>query len=273
MEKIFLEDVYQHPHDLPPIVAIDLRVQIFLILSRLGKSNSYNNKDDILAYWSKIVNNPLPWLPDHPKGYRVCLLDDMKDTNGNYWRNAYHAAYKKGRAEKSESYNLAHDVITEYLEQEYCPIPVFKEYGFEADDFAGCLFRNKLPSLSRTMFLSTVDTDWLQLVDDERDIVWANCRTHAPRLRTEYEVHNYFASSGYVVYFPEEVIENKYQYGDKTDNYGAGTDKAIIDLRDPPMKPDPTPVIKFLEGTESNICEEHVKRANFWLASRGIGIL
>lgn len=273
MDNIFLEEVYKHKYDLPPIVAVDLRVQIFLILHRLGKHNSYNHPDDILAYWSKIVNNPLPWLPQHPSGYRVCLLDDCKDEQGNYWRNELHNEYKKGRSPKSENYNLAHEVITKYLEQEGCPIPVFKQETFEADDFAGCLFREKLPNRKRTMFLSTVDTDWLQLVDDKRDILWANCRDFAPRLRSEYEVHNYFAAQGYAVFYPEEVIENKYQHGDKTDNYAAGTTKDIIDLRNPPMKPDPTEVIKFLEGKKSNTFPEHIKQANAWLASRGIGIL
>lgn len=273
MDNIFLDDVYEHKYELPPIVAIDLRVQIFLILHKLAKYDSYNEPDDVLAYWSKIINNPLPWLPKrHPAGYRVCLLDDYKNDEGDYWRNGFYADYKKGRPPKSEGYNLAHAVITDYLSQDYCPIPVFKQETFEADDFAGCLFREKQGD-ERTLFLSTVDTDWLQLVDDNRDILWANCRHNAPRLRSEYEVHNYFASQGYSVFFPEEVIENKHQFGDKTDNYGPGTTKAIIDLRNPPVQPDPTEVRKFLAGTEANTCDEHIRRANIWLAKRGIGIL
>ena len=272
MQEIKFEDVFTHDYLEPPVVVIDLRVEIFMIMSKIRDVPECDQADAILAHWSRKINNPLPWLPMPETGYRVCLVDDYKDEEGNYWRNSYFPEYKKGRPEKPKAYNAAHDIILRYLAPVECPIPVFRQKGFEADDFAGVFFREKDPLMfdQRQMILNTVDTDWMQLIDDNKGILWATPHPkHLPRLRSEFEIYVYFKRLGLLAYSPEDVVKLKYEKGDPTDNYGPGSPMEIITLREPPLVPHFAPLKCFLESSSSNTSYDHHQQATNWLWRKG----
>lgn len=268
-----------------PIAIIDLRVALFDILANYeqARSSIINVNDWAKAMWAMRLHRPLPWLKHQPvAGYRVIVVDDFKSTEyGNYWRNIElerggFETYKGNRsaswAARPEGYNLLLDCLYDYLAKTDCPIKIFRQEGFEADDWAGVAYRAKKKS-SRPMFLVTVDTDWSQLVDDKKSILFASTRPYKPRLRSEYECIMWAKKKGMLIHHPREIANLKAEYGDPADCLAPGSPIGVISLIEPTRTPNEA-LCKELEAELNiktpNTNKKHLELASAWLARQGM---
>lgn len=277
---IYLEDVYEFDSAIVPICIIDLRVHLFTILESYFRHSArlMLNKDLyqnwLLAKWALLLNKPLPWLANQPeKGWFVIVVDDFKGPDGTYWRNEYVLAeglprYKGNRniADRPEAYYTIHQTVLDYLATPECPIPLFREEGFEADDWAGVAYRQT--DGSTPIFLNTVDNDWLQLTDDEKKIIFACSKFYRPRLRTEYEALMWAKKQGWLLHSPRQIADKKSVYGDSGDNLMPNSPIGVIDLVLPsklPSKKARNKLGKLLKPKYSNTSEKHAEAAYCWL--------
>lgn len=280
-----LENVLQITDHVPTVI-IDLRVLLFEILgSYKVNSDKFTDNPELkktwmTVKWSIIFNNPLPWLENQPPlGWNVIVVDDQKNPEGTYWRNELlepngFPRYKGNRnyADRPETYYELHQSALSYLSNPKCPIPVFRQEGFEADDWAGLACGAKEED-GRYLFLATVDTDWSQLVDDKKQILFASTRNYAPRLRSEYEVFMWAKKKGWLIKDTKEIVDLKVTYGDSADNLEAGSPRSVICLSEPARTPSPAKqreLFKCLTKTEANNNRRHYENAVLWLAKNGL---
>ena len=280
MNKILLEHVYEFDNAKVPIVVFDLRVHLFSILESYFKHSArlMLNKDLyvnwLYAKWALLLNKPLPWLANQPaKGWYVIVVDDFKSADGTYWRNDIVLAedlprYKGNRniEDRPEAYFTIHQTVLDYLATPECPIPLFREQSFEADDWAGVVARQTKGT--NPIFLNTVDNDWLQLVNDDKQILFACSKFYKPRLRTEYEALMWAKKQGWLIDTPKLIADKKAIYGDAGDNLMPGSPIGVIDL----LKPNKLPSLanrqklgKLLQPKYSNTSEAHAEAAYLWL--------
>lgn len=267
-----LEEVFEHSCELPPLVIVDLRVILYCICPLAPEASNQTQQvyfDWQKCVWVEFLNNPLKWLPEHKAGYRVVVVDDYRD-NGKYWRNLVCEekglpVYKGNRdPERPFGYDELHSAALEYLESEHTEIPVFREQGFEADDFAGLVYHFcKQNFIKRETFLVTTDTDWSQLVSDNLQIYMANPKPYYPRLRSNVEVLDYAMTknNGITIFNPKEISWVKHMRGDVADNLLPGSPIGLFDLINPIYKPNSDEFYKYLSQTDSNIKPEQSKGA------------
>jgi hypothetical protein len=201
----------------------------------------------IKACWAIWLNRGPEILPYNPHTYLV--ISDRKDQTGGYWRNGeinkdprmsrFNIEYKGNRSSSvSEKFSLIDQIGQLYL-RKYGQ-KFFEAPGFEADDFAGAIYRifrdRKAPS-PRKVFLHTSDRDWSQLVDNSLEIYWANVRNPHPkeviqeRLAHERHVieHTLYRLSEYITH-PSQLPIAKARKGDIGDNLPPGTPVEYFDL-------------------------------------------
>jgi 5'-3' exonuclease len=168
----------------------------------------------------------------------LLIVDDRKDSTGNYWRQHWidsrqqGFSYKGGRKEKPENYDLWYNtglaVAAEFS------IPVLASPGLEADDWAGAIYRN-----CTNITFVTIDQDWAQLVNDDKTIKMlctGNWRKHSS-LKDEAEVLSYYLEKDIVIASPRDIVELKMIDGDSGDNLARGSSRELIDLVENPMVP------------------------------------
>lgn len=277
---ILLEDVYEFDKDIVPICIIDCRVALFSILESYFRNQArlMLNKELysswLLAKWALLLNRPMSWLANSPaKGWFVIVVDDFKGEDGAYWRNEIVLAeglprYKGNRniADRPEAYFQLHQSVLDYLASPECPIPLFREQTFEADDWAGVAYRKT--NGKNPIFLHTVDNDWLQLADDEKQIIFACSKFYKPRLRTEYEALMWCKKQGWVLDHPSKIADMKAIYGDAGDNLMPNSPIGVIDLINPIKQPaikEQDRMAKLLNPKYSNTSENHAEAAYTWL--------
>jgi len=144
-------------------------------------------------------------LPD-----KVVLLKDSKP----YWRTEVYPEYKANRVSKDDP---AFQYYSKMLERDFSHIPLISSVGLEADDLAGLICRLS-PGKERIVLL-TSDSDWLQLVDDRRRIVWSNFKSYPTHIWDEPRVRSKVLSKeGNWISHPRELAIIKYMKGDRSDN-------------------------------------------------------
>jgi 5'-3' exonuclease len=173
------------------------------------------------------------------------LIDSYNQHGRNYWKSQLYPEYKSKRIDK--------DTLWAFV------LSVFKSVDansvevnlFEADDIAGTICNIwKKNRLGEKLYLLTVDSDWMGLVDDEHKIEWLNIGVHDPRHRTKKHVYNwlYYAwhrqskkkqqlwkPTIYSEFTCDQIWQWKSAVGDKADNLPAGSDIRLIDLLRSPM--------------------------------------
>lgn len=284
--QVKLETVFEH-ETTNPYVVIDCRVQVFQILSKLTyfiqnyaelKDQPYEvGSEDYQvlllnlakAYWMSILNDPLPWLPSPKKGYKVLVVDDWKYANGVYWRSNHVDSYKGNRdpSSRPDLYYQIYDQFNQLMENPKCKIPVLRQEGFEADDFAGLLWNEwkEIPEKRRqNLFLLSVDGDWKQLVVP--GCYFACARPNAFRLQSTYEVQREYFQKGIILRDTYQIVDHKVAYGDASDNLFANSPRSVIDLREPGEKPslDVKPFLKTGVNTNKNHAKSGQKHIEQW---------
>lgn len=254
-----------------PLVLVDFQVicwDIFRHLEFFSAEHLYSEKtlrQIIKAMWAVKLNRGPDMIPLH--NYRVVVVSDMHDpTTKTYWRgkeilndprikecwknhceksktdiSAIPLDYKGSRAkEKPEMWSEVFKIGWEYSSKFF---PSYRFAGFEADDWAGELYRvvHKSPKLSisarRQKFLLTIDRDWSGLVDSEKNIFWANTRYPRPnekiqnRLASDFEVieHTEYKLKRNIN-TPKELYQIKSEEGEFSDNLPPGSPLEYINL-------------------------------------------
>ncbi len=212
--------------------------------------------------WARHLNQGPVCIAAPTLEYRLVLAMDTKFENGGYWRteeiwqdeeiqstlDSYGKTgkYKGDRKPKSDAFLELYDAGMNYIK--LAGFTQLTEVGFEADDFAGLVYRRfkhlkdqKEISWEESLVLWTVDRDWSQLVDDHYKIVFAN--TRVPRetepcqkqLVCNSEVARHTAwKYDYSITHPAELLEVKVLQGDWGDNLPPGECSRIyMDLLNP----------------------------------------
>lgn len=318
-QRVSLEQVYRHKQPVQhgvPLCILDFRVAVHAILQRAlefaervgvdlpltepdENGKQWHDTDSLVdhdlwpdwvrASWAIRLNRGPDMLPRCP--YRVIVVDDSKlqldDGRTVYWRGLVFPAYKAGRSTEAARDNcyksirdIGHALITEL------GLPFYSKVLYEADDWAGLCYRLKLAAektsllWTREMFLSTVDSDWLQLVDDSASILWANTGPWASRLKNEAETRAYVLKRmGLRIEKPSEIASVKQRQGDDADNLPAGSDLELFDLcnanadYDLSTSPEAVDLLADLTNPASNNVHKHLLKAVQWCSSHGLPLI
>lgn len=253
---IALEDVYRVDYSQGcPLVVLDLRVLIWRITHRFmelyGNLPEQRFKNWIKCQAAISLNNPIPYI-SFPYGFRLIVVDDIKDEKfshegdigeGNYWRNEYcrelglpeYKGNRGGDQAKPDFYKGVYEGFLEYIG--LSGVPYFADAGWEADDWASLICKYHRERCSgRHLLLSTVDSDWLQLVSDSDKIFWCSPRTfgHRSKMRGFVEAVEY-SQKMYArpLCSPKAIALIKQELGDKSDNLLPGSPLGLFDLIEP----------------------------------------
>ena len=257
-----------------PLTIIDFRVHLHFIL---GKVAEYSQAVDfglppkgdserwlewelallateefavwLRAAWTQRLMRGPDMLPQ--TSHRVVVVDDARGERG-YWRNLELTSYKGDRSSvRSPMYAAVKDAG--YAQMIRYELPVFSKKLFEADDWAGAVYRLKLHACKvapdsclaqRELFYSTVDGDWMQLVDDASRQYWANTGPWVSRLKNEAETRSYVRKKlGVAIKHPNEIARAKHIAGDLGDCLPAGSPIELFELTTAHHE-------HFLEGSE-----------------------
>ena len=257
--------------DISPLVLVDFQVicwDIFRHLEFFNAEHTYSEntlKQIIKAMWAVKLNRGPDMLPI--LNYRVIVVSDMHEPGTkNYWRGTeilqdprirqcwesycnsskidiatIPLDYKGSRTkEKPEMWSNVFEIGWQYSSKFF---PSYRSAGFEADDWAGELYRivHKAPDLSvstrRHKFLLTIDRDWSGLVSSAKNIYWANTRYPRSnekiqnRLATETEVLEHTEHKlKRIINSPAELYQIKAEEGEFSDNLPPGSPIEYIDL-------------------------------------------
>ena len=195
------------------------------------------------------------WLQLHPPGdvvskfpgkWLVVVADDGSAVHPDYpdprkpvyWRHVEALrtsapfTYKDGRKNKSNRWYRTNDLGARICK--HSCIPILKERWFEADDVIGYL-ASTAPEHIKKLGIYTVDSDLLQLVDEEPGTVfWYNVNRHEPRLRWAQESLEYWQRREKVLLNNvREIVQHKATHGDRSDSIPPNTDAGFIDLLNP----------------------------------------
>ena len=215
------------------------------------------------AVWAVKLNRGPDMLPRHD--YRVVVVSDKRFVDqGTYWRGvevlkderieacweeycekkgldieATPTGYKGNRRDKDDGFYRVHQIGWEYATKY---LPCFKQEGYEADDWAGALYREVRDGTDKVLrerqkLLFTIDRDWSGLVDEDKNIWWANTRYPGSRERIQERLagedqvilHTQM-KMGYDIGHPIEIFAAKAEAGELGDNLPPGAPIEYIDL-------------------------------------------
>lgn len=193
----------------------------------------------INSLWSFYLNNGSAYLPKSMTDCYVVTVTDSKP----YWRSLYFPEYKAGRTPKTDLHNEVVKLGIKYHEDR--GIPLLSLPTYEADDLVGTIVklrirdqRNKGILKDTDLHLFTVDSDWLQLVDDSLGIIWVNSAHWEPRIRDEKRFLEWFEKrfgkdakkKNIGVSKPQDLVVYKVVTGDSSDGLPPGISPYFIDL-------------------------------------------
>jgi hypothetical protein len=147
--------------------------------------------------------------------------------------------YKGNRRDKDDDFYRVHEIGWEYATKYF---PCYKKAGYEADDWAGALYREVRDSSDtilreRQKLLYTIDRDWSGLVDESKNIWWANTRYPGPRERIQERlagedqvILHTKLKLGFDINHPLEIFAAKAEAGELGDNLPPGAPIEYIDL-------------------------------------------
>lgn len=267
-----LESNFQFINNPAPLVVVDFHVYLHDILrwfeEKIENSFKPEVEDKLLkGAWALKVNRGPDMLPRH--SYRIVVVADSRfpDT-GNYWRDRFMKEstdvqsaweqyaetqnkklvdipthYKGTRGEKTDNFWRVFHIGWTYCNEYF---PTFSQQGFEADDIAGAVYRLSRDSgadsvvTQRQIFLSTLDRDWSQLVDEEHKVYFANTRVPFPKEKIQERlvgnqgvIEHTLHRMGYKLDHPRNLPEWKVKHGDMGDNLPPGSPKCLFDLCEP----------------------------------------
>jgi hypothetical protein len=243
----------------------------------------------IRACWAIKLNRGPDMLPRTP--YRVIVVDDNKvqldDGRTVYWRGLVYSLYKAGRSSETSRdtcyksiRDIGHVTIAEL------GFSIYSKPLYEADDWAGVAHRLKLAAdrdsllWSRELYYSTVDSDWLQLVDDESGQLWANTGPWPSRLKNESETRAYVLKRmGVRITKPYEIAAVKQHQGDTADDLPAGSNLSLFDLcnanpcYDLAKSVEASSLLSDLSKAEANTSFKHLQTAVQWCSANGLPVV
>jgi len=254
-----------------PLVVWDFNVAVFHVINWYEKiSGSFKPEVEeklVKGAFALHINRGPDMLPRH--SYRMLFVADKRfEETSNYWRNnvmqtcpvvkqawinhaerekvefnTLNTDYKGTRGEKTDEfyfvYNICRNYATEYF-------PFFEAEGYEADDFAGAVYRLSRDSgekeivRRRQIFLATLDRDWSQCVDETHKIYFANTRYPFPNEKiqerlvgNEGVIEHTAHRMGYDITHPSQLAKHKVLHSDMGDNLPKGTPIELFDLCEP----------------------------------------
>ena len=261
------------------------------------------------AIWAIKLNRGPDMLPLH--NHRIVVVSDKRFIEqGAYWRgvevlkderieacweeyaeskgldmNEMALGYKGNRRDKDDNFYQVHEIGWEYATKYF---PCFKEEGYEADDWAGALYREVRDGTNtvlreRQKLLYTIDRDWSGLVDESKNIWWANTRYPGPRERIQERLagedqvilHTQM-KLGFDINHPIEIFAAKAEAGELGDNLPPGAPIEYIDLTETHPKyvlercnqwPD---FLEAVSETDGNVHTDHYNKSIEALAKIGI---
>jgi hypothetical protein len=267
-----LETNFKLDNNPTPLVVVDFHVMLWDVLRWFeekieGSFNAEVEDKLIKGAWALKVNRGPDMLPRHT--YRIVIVADsrFRDT-GNYWRGRYMTesdvvqqawqnyaekegknlseiptSYKGTRGEKTETFWRVFNIGWKYVNEHF---PVFSQEGFEADDIAGAIYRVSRDgspdsiARKRQIFLSTLDRDWSQLVDEEHRVYFANTRHCFPNEKIQERlvgnqgvIEHTKHKMGFDLDHPKNLADWKVKHGDMGDNLPPGSPKCLFDLCEP----------------------------------------
>jgi hypothetical protein len=266
-----LEQIIVLERNPPPLVVWDFNVAVFHVIKWYEKiSGSFKKEVEeklIKGAFALHINRGPDMLPRHT--YRMIFVADKRFSDShNYWRNNVmqtcpivkqawidHAEkekvdyatlkkdYKGTRGDKSEEFWFVYNICREYATTYF---PFFELEGYEADDFAGAVYRLSRDSeeesivRKRQIFLATLDRDWSQCVDEAHKIYFANTRSPFPSEKiqerlvgNEGVIEHTAHKMGYDITHPSQLSQFKVLHSDMGDNLPKGTPVELFDLCEP----------------------------------------
>jgi hypothetical protein len=272
IDRPHLEKLIVLDHNPAPVVVVDFHVYLHDVLrwyeDKIEGSFSTEVEEKLIkGAWALKVNRGPDMLPRH--SYRIVVVADsrFKDT-GNYWRDKYMTEstvvtqaweqyaekegkklteipthYKGHRKDKTDNFWRVFDIGWKYVNEYF---PTFSQEGFEADDIAGAIYRISRDggpdsvARKRQIFLSTIDRDWSQLVDESHKVYFANTRVPFPKEKIQERlvgeqgvVEHTKHKMGFDLDHPKNLADWKVLHGDLGDNLPPGSPKCLFDLCEP----------------------------------------
>lgn len=262
----------------------------------------------VKALWAVKINRGPDMLPVH--NYRTVIVSDKRfEQYGSYWRGVeinrdermeivweeycegrgtnvkdVATGYKGNRRDKDDNFYQIVEIGWDYATKYF---PCYKEEGYEADDWAGAIYRYSRDSKGvcrdRQILLSTVDRDWSQLVDESHKIFWANTRYPGPKeriqerlagedqvlLHTEMKLRVQIES-------PRYLAHAKQAQGDLGDNLPPGSPLEYFDLCEPHPKykvekfKEYSDLLVNLDNPDPNMQFDHLKASQEALGKIGL---
>ncbi|NDB65943.1 MAG: hypothetical protein EB168_09805 [Euryarchaeota archaeon] len=261
------EDAFRLDRTPAPLVINDFMVTVWNVFSFI---NDYRHlySPEVLdkvtkAAWAIKLNRGPDMLPMHD--YRVVVVSDKRfEASGTYWRGVEvlkderieacweeyceakgldiketEIGYKGNRRDRDDDFYRVLDIGWEYATKYF---PCYKQEGYEADDWAGALYREVRDGTNKTLrkrqkLLNTIDRDWSGLVDEKMNIWWANTRYPGPRERIQERlagedqvILHTKMKMGYDIEHPLEIFAAKAEAGELGDNLPPGAPIEYIDL-------------------------------------------
>lgn len=275
MNRPKLETIFKLDHNPAPLNVIDFNVMAHAVLRWYtekieGSFTEEVERKLIKGAWALFINRGPTMLPRHT--YRIIFVADSRYAEtGNYWRDKFmsesavvrqawidHAerkgtdlstiptAYKGNRAPKTDSFWKVYSIGREYATEYF---PFFEEEGYEADDWAGCVYRLSRDSdedsivRKRQILLNTLDRDWSQLVDEDHRVFFANSRVPFPNEKIQERlvgnqgvIEHTLHKMGHEISHPRELAAKKSLFSDEGDNLPSGSPIELFDLCEPNEK-------------------------------------
>lgn len=248
MQRVKLEAVVDTEQFNGALHVIDYRVFVHDVLGRGRELPASISEQDLAKWiaeeWRKLLTSGPECLPEL-HGLTTVVVDDSKLSNC-YWRTLEYSDYKRALSQQTRKvlpdvqsaaprcqikYSSVRDIGYVVIAQ--LNLAFFSEPLYEADDWAGAIHRlAKAGLLNRSVLYSTIDSDWMQLVDNASQQWWCQSSNWGDtRLRNEAEVRHFaWQRLGRRISHPREIANVKQEQGDSADNLPAGADLALFDL-------------------------------------------
>lgn len=308
------EETFQLEKDPAPLVVVDFMVYAWAIFNHVQDLQHLYSPEliekIIKALWAAKINRGPDMLPSHD--YRIVVVSDKRfEEHGSYWRgveikrdermeivweeycegkgtdvSTVATGYKGNRRDKDDNFYQIVEIGWEYATKYF---PCFKQEGYEADDWAGAIYRYSRDSRGtcreRQILLSTIDRDWSQLVDESHKVYWANTRYPGAkeriqeRLAGEDQVLLHTEMKlGVEIANPRYLAHAKQEQGDLGDNLPPGSPLEYFDLCEPHPKyrieklDTYGDLVVNLDDPESNIQFDHLEKSLAALGKIGVSI-
>jgi hypothetical protein len=309
------EETFELEKDPAPLVVVDFMVYAWAIFNHVQELQHLYSPEliekIIKALWAAKINRGPDMLPSHD--YRIVVVSDKRfEEHGSYWRgveikrdermeivweeycegkgtdvSTVATGYKGNRRDKDDNFYQIVEIGWEYATKYF---PCFKQEGYEADDWAGAIYRvsrDRKGSVcsKRQILLSTIDRDWSQLVDESHKVYWANTRYPGAkeriqeRLAGEDQVLLHTEMKlGVEIANPRYLAHAKQEQGDLGDNLPPGSPLEYFDLCEPHPKyrieklDTYGDLVVNLDNPESNVQFDHLEKSLAALGKIGVSI-